>query len=100
MKKYFLLLLTVFIASCGKDPLPDEGDKGPLPKITWVMSSGRFTIEAGETIQLVPDIENLDETSTYVWTIEGKVVGHDNYYTFTSNDKSDVIQYCIITGNG
>jgi hypothetical protein len=89
MKKYFLLFLMVFIASCDKDPLPDEGDKGLLPKITWVMSSGRFTIEAGETIQLVPDIENLDETSTYVWTIEGKVVGHDNYYTFTSDEPGE-----------
>ena len=86
MKKYLLLLLTVFIASCSKDPLPDEGGDGPLPQITWVMSSGRFTIEAGETIQLVPDIDNLDETSSYVWTIEDKVVGHDNYYTFTSNE--------------
>lgn len=86
MKKYLLLPLIVFIASCSKDPLPDEGGDGPLPQITWVMSSGRFTIEAGETIQLVPDIDNLDETSSYVWTIEDKVVGHDNYYTFTSNE--------------
>ena len=85
MKKYFFLFLTVLIASCSKDLMPDKED-GPLPNITWVMSSGRFTIEAGETIQLVPDIENLDETSTYTWTFDSKVVGHDNYYTFTSEE--------------
>ena len=70
-----LFLFLLFIASCSKDSVPDE-PVGPLPQITWVMSSGRFTIETGETIQLVPDIENLDETSIYIWTFEGDTIGH------------------------
>jgi len=101
MKKYLLLPLIVFIASCSKDPLPDEGGEGPLPKITWAMSSGRFTIQAGETIQLVPDIENLDETSSYTWTFEDKVVGHDNYYTFTIDEPGEYfIQLCVTNRYG
>ena len=62
MKKYLLLLLPLLsFVSCHDDPVT-----GPLPVITWVMSSGRFRIQTGESIQLVPDIENLDETSAYV----------------------------------
>ena len=82
MKRFFLLLAPLLmLVACNDDPEVT----GPLPEITWVMSSGRFRIQTGESIQLVPDIENLDETSVYVWTIEGKVVGHDNYYTFTTD---------------
>ena len=79
---WFLLLLLV---ACGDDEQTPQHEDGPLPKITWVMSSGRFTVETGESIQLVPDIENLDETSTYTWTFEGDTIGHDNYYTFTTD---------------
>ena len=92
----FLFLFLLFIASCSKDSLPDVPD-GPLPQITWVMSSGRFTIETGEAIQLVPDIENLDETSSYIWTFEGDTIGHDNYYTFTSDEPG--IYYIQLTVN-
>ena len=85
MKKYLLLLLPLLsFVSCHDDPVT-----GPLPVITWVMSSGRFRIQTGESIQLVPDIENLDETSAYVWTFEGRVVGHDNYYTFTTDSAGE-----------
>ena len=81
-----LLSLFLFLfPSCGDDPATPPSEDSRLPQITWVMSSGRFRIQAGESIQLVPDIENLDETSVYVWTIEGEVVGHDNYYTFTTD---------------
>ena len=81
-----LLFLFLFLfSSCGDDPVTPPSEDSRLPQITWVMSSGRFRIQAGESIQLVPDIENLDETSVYVWTIEGEVVGHDNYYTFTTD---------------
>lgn len=90
----FLFLL--FIASCSKESLPDENE-GPLPQITWVMSSGRFTIETGETIQLVPDIENLDETSTYTWIFEDEVIGHEDYYTFTSDEPGEYFIKLIVT---
>ena len=94
--RVFLFLFLPLFISCSKELLQDE-DKGPLPRITWVMSSGRFTIEAGETIQLVPDIENLDETSTYTWIIEDKVVGHDNYYTFTSEESGEYFVKLIVS---
>ena len=81
---FFFLILS--FVSCNKNDSESEKPSGPLPVITWVMSSGRFTIQTGESIQLVPDIEYLDETSVYTWIIEGKTVGHENYYTFTSDE--------------
>lgn len=92
MKKFLSLFVLLCLFSCNDEPVT-----GPLPVITWVMSSGRFRIQAGETIQLVPDIENLDETSTYVWTIEGEVVGHDDYYTFTTDEVGEY--YVALTVN-
>ena len=86
MKKLLFFFLILSFASCSKNDSEPEGPSGPLPVITWVMSSGRFTIQTGESIQLVPDIEYLDETSVYTWIIEGKTVGHENYYTFTSDE--------------
>ena len=87
MKKLFLLLFFfgISLSSCQDE----EETSGPLPVITWVMSSGRFRIQTGESIQLVPDIEYLDETTAYVWTIDGEVVGHDDYYTFTSEQTGE-----------
>ena len=95
MKKLLFLTLIVMLASCNKEN--SEPEDGPLPVITWVMSSGRFTIQTGESIQLVPDIENLDETSVYVWTYEGEVIGHENYYTFTSDEPG--VYYIQLTVN-
>ena len=86
MKKLLFFSLILSFASCGKNDSEPEGPSGPLPVITWVMSSGRFTIQTGESIQLVPDIEYLDETSVYTWIIEEQTVGHENYYTFTSDE--------------
>lgn len=81
------LFLLIAVCACSDDPEPaqPEDKTALLPQITWVMSSGRFRIQTGESIQLVPDIENLDETSRYVWTMEGDTIGHDNYYTFTTD---------------
>ena len=80
----FCLFLTLLV-SCGEDDVAPKHEEGPLPVITWVMSSGRFRIQTGESIQLVPDIEHLDETSVYIWTMEGDTIGHDTYYTFTTD---------------
>ena len=80
----FCLFLTLLV-SCGEDDAAPKHEEGPLPVITWVMSSGRFRIQTGESIQLVPDIEHLDETSVYTWTMEGDTIGHDTYYTFTTD---------------
>lgn len=101
LKKTILLFLNIFallIASCGDD---NEGQKtgpeGPLPVITWAMSSGRFRIQTGETIQLVPDIENLDETSTYLWSQDGRVLGRDTYYTFTGYAEGQYFIKLVVT---
>jgi len=89
----FLLLLV----SCGDEEQVPQREDGPLPEITWVMSSGRFRIQTGETIQLVPDIEYLDETSTYTWTFEGDTVGHENYYTFTTHQPGEYYVQLAVT---
>lgn len=82
---FFIFQVSLFtLTSCNDDPASPT-ESGPLPQITWVMSSGRFRIQTGESIQLVPDIEYLDETSVYVWTMEGDTIGHETYYTFTTD---------------
>ena len=82
---FFIFQVSLFtLTSCNDDPA-SPAENGPLPQITWVMSSGRFRIQTGESIQLVPDIEYLDETSVYVWTMEGDTIGHETYYTFTTD---------------
>lgn len=97
MKKLFVFTLILLLASCNKENSEPENMGGLLPEITWAMSSGRFNVQTGESIQLVPDIENLDGTSVYIWTYEGEVIGHENYYTFTSDEPG--IYYIQLTVN-
>ncbi len=61
------------------------------------MSSGRFRIEAGETLMLVPDILNTDETTTYQWSIDGRVVGSSDYLTFYRSEVGDYYVKLVVT---
>lgn len=78
---FFLLLLV----ACGDDGQLPQPEDGLPPQIVWAMSSGRFRVMAGETLMLVPDIKNADETTTFCWTRDGEKVGKENYYTFVSD---------------
>ena len=71
-----------FILSSCSDEAPTTG---PTPVITWKMPAGRFTTYTGETIMLVPDIENIDNTTTYLWSLDGKTVGTADSYTFVTD---------------
>ncbi|MCF0198177.1 MAG: hypothetical protein HUK02_02490 [Bacteroidaceae bacterium] len=76
------MVLTVCLSLCVA--CADDGDEGRLPVISWEMSSGRFTMVAGEVLTIVPTVTNTDATTTYSWTMEGRVVSRRDFYTFTS----------------
>lgn len=93
-----LLLLPLFLFSCGDDEStpagaaaesPAPAPSGLLPVIHWSEASARFRIETGETLSLVPDCDNLDETTTYEWRMNGAVVSTADFYSFTSDIAGD-----------
>lgn len=96
---FFILvfLLTGFSACNDDGPAGEPVGAGELPVITWQMASGRFRIQTGESLQLVPDVEHLDETSVYVWTMGDKVVGHDSYYTFIADKAGEYYVKITVT---
>lgn len=96
MKKLFslLFLLAMVAASCSDN---ENTDSGQPPVITWAEASARFRIYAGETLMLVPDIEGTDETTTYSWTMDGKVVSTDSHYSFLSNETGEFFIRLAVT---
>ena len=64
----------------------EEHPEGPIPTIAWEETSGRFRIQTGEALTLVPVIGNTDEQTAYVWTMEGKTVCTMPEYTFISHN--------------
>ena len=96
MRKFFslLLLLSMLAASCSDN---DATENGQPPVITWAEASARFRVYTGETLMLVPDIEGTDETTTYRWTMDGKVVSTDSHYSFTSNETGEFFIRLAVT---
>ena len=101
MKRYHHILLSsllifqsiLLLSSCSDK----ETITGPLPIITWRMSGGRFTAYTGETVMLVPDILNTDETTTYLWSIDGKNVGTSDSYTFITETAGEYFIKLYVT---
>lgn len=95
---YILLFLSFALISCHDD----EPVAGDLPEITWAaMSSARFRIMEGETIMIVPDVKNTDETTAFSWTMDGEVVGTDDHYTFVGEATGEYyIQLCVTNRYG
>lgn len=77
-----VLTMSFTLGACSESDLPE----GPLPVITWDMSSARFQAHTGEALTLVPTVTNTDATTTYTWLIEGTVVGNGESYTFCTEE--------------
>ena len=97
MRKLFFVLYGLIVmaalTACGdeeltpKDSATEAVDSTALrPRIAWSMVSARFRMTLGETLMLVPDYERTDETTTYEWKIDGRVVGTADSYTFTPTE--------------
>lgn len=76
---YFIFLLAYLLCTSCHDEVVI---KGPMPEISYEMSSGRFRIYEGEVLTIVPTFHNTDETTQYVWYLNGRVVSKRDYYTF------------------
>lgn len=97
--------VAVFIAC--SDTTPDEPQKpeeetpeqpqGDPPVITWSEPSARFRIYTNETLTLVPDIIGTDETTTYIWTMDGRVVSQELHYSFVSTVTGEFFVKLVVT---
>lgn len=76
-----LIMCAFWLCAC-----QEEHPEGPIPTIAWEETSGRFRIQTGEALTLVPVIGNTDEQTAYVWTMEGKTVCTMPEYTFISHN--------------
>lgn len=93
-KALLLCLLAVFVVSCNHDELTEEG---LLPVITWDEPSARYRIYEGEVLMLVPNVEHADETTTYLWMLDGRVTGRTDSYSFTGYSKGDYYVKLAVT---
>ncbi len=94
MKKLFSLLLFVLcLASCNDE----TDDANPLPVITWDEPSARFRIYKGETLMLVPVVKNTDETTTYLWSINGLTVSNSSSCTFSGTEVGEFYVKLVVT---
>ncbi len=94
------LLGVTWLTSCGDEepmPEPQPQEEGKKPVITWAMASGRFRMMVNETLTLVPDVSETDETTTYTWTLEGEVVGHESAYSFTPTKAGEYFFQLTVT---
>lgn len=78
MKKLLLLLLgAVVLFSCKEDKEEEMG----LPPVIH-LEENRYYVEVGASQLISPTYENTDNSTLYVWTRDGKQVGHEPTYTF------------------
>ena len=78
MKKFLLLLIgAVVLFSCKDDK---EEEMGLPPVIN--LEENRYYVEVGASQVISPTYENTDNETLYLWTRDGKQVGHEPTYTF------------------
>jgi len=98
MKKYIhLFLFLLLTATACSDKNEDTPNEGQAPIITWAEVSARFRIYTDETLMLVPDVEGIDETTTYVWTMNGSVVSTTSSYSFVSHETGEFFIQLVVT---
>lgn len=61
------------------------------------MSGARFTIQTDEVLSLVPDIENADAQTTYLWTMDGEVVSTEDHYEFCQPEEGVYYVQLVVT---
>ncbi|MBO4800344.1 MAG: hypothetical protein J5545_00505 [Bacteroidaceae bacterium] len=96
MNRALLLLsfLPFLLLACS----PDKTDETALlPVITWDEISARFRIYTDETLTLVPVLANTDETTTYTWKMDGRVVGTESHYSFVSHETGEFFISLTVT---
>lgn len=93
MKKYLLSFavlamgMAMFIACSDEEPEP------VLATISAEPALEQMTIIDGENVTIAPSYENVDENTTYEWSVNGKVVGSEP--TLTYKPESDG-EYTIV----
>ena len=86
MKKvgFLCLMSLLLLAACSDN---DGGQKkGLAPTITFPVASARYRMELGSELEIVPRCENVDERTTYEWSMDGTVIGTGASYTFQAKE--------------
>lgn len=96
MRRVWLLslLLPFLVVACADK---NEEPAGQPPVIKWAEVSARFRVYTDETLMLVPDYEGIDETTTYTWTMDGRIVSTEGTYTFMSSETGEFFIYLAVT---
>lgn len=103
---WIVSLALCLVAACGDEgdgpsapqPPTEPVDSAALrPTITWDEPSARFRIYTDETLTLVPVLGNTDSLTTYVWTMDGKVVSRESHYSFMSHETGEFFVHLAVS---
>ena len=76
----------------------EEKKAPPAPVIH--LSSKSYELEIGNSVILSPTYENVDASTIYIWTVNGKSVGKDPSYTFSSESAGSFTIEIAVTNEG
>lgn len=80
-KLFYLLIFSLFLASCEKD------ENVEAPDISGIETTD-YTLNIGDKVTLAPNIKNL-KGNTYSWLLDGKEVDTGTSYTFTATEPGE-----------
>ena len=91
-----ILACCALLVSCGKD---DTATSLP-PVIKTEGASPVYTVKTGKTLTIFPVVENA-ENALYAWKIDGKIVGTEKSFSFSSNEIGSVfVNFSVRTDYG
>jgi hypothetical protein len=85
--------MTMLLTAC-----TEEKKTPPAPVIHLTNKS--YELEIGNSVVLSPTYENVDASTIYIWTVNGKSVGKDPSYTFSSESAGSFTIEIAVTNEG
>lgn len=78
-------------------PPADTTAEGPLPVVKFDVPNARYRAMVGIPITIVSMSENLDATTTYRWTQDGRVLGTADTLSYTATTVGDTYIQLTVT---
>lgn len=104
IKLFFKFLLAVLcctqlIISCSKDSTED--DVSGIPVISLDQEIPIYTVKVGQTLEIIPTVENAGNNAIYMWKIDGKIISQECSLTYKSDDVGSVyVDFQVINSYG
>lgn len=83
MKKQLLTLAVLVMSMAAFVACSKEDDEPVLATITTDASVENLTIVFGESFRIAPSYTDVDDATTYEWTVNNEVVGKDSVLVYT-----------------